>query len=288
MRVDDFAGVLSRFADAGDDDVGLRACATASAISASGAGSMVERLAEDIEPRGDVRIVDDVGALGVEHRVDRRARMPSSTVTLSWGCAATAQVPCMLARLSASGPTSAILPSRSSGSAPLFFSSTQDFAAASRARRRVIGRERHRVPALLSSRPRYGLSNRPSFCLARKHAAAGGVDVALGDASFRDQCRQMTAVAFARRGRYRRRRGTRDSAASFSSAATPWLHQFHDRGVVGHDQPVEAPALAQQIVQQFAMRGAGDAGEVVEADHDRADAGSTAALNGGSTTLCMR
>ena len=66
------------------------------------------------------------------------------------------------------------------------------------------------------------------------------------------------------------------------------MHQFHDRRVVGNDQAVELPTPAQQIAQQFAMRGAGDAGEIVKTTITAPAPASTAALNAGSTTLCIR
>src|SRR3546814_7333957 len=34
------------------------------------------------------------------------------------------------------------------------------------------------------------------------------------------------------------------------------VHQLQDRGVVGNDHAVEAPAVAQQLAQQLALRGA--------------------------------
>jgi hypothetical protein len=51
------------------------------------------------------------------------------------------------------------------------------------------------------------------------------------------------------------------------------VQQLHDRGVVGDDQTIKAPPPAQQIRQQFAMRGARNARQIVKPDHDGAGAG---------------
>ena len=63
------------------------------------------------------------------------------------------------------------------------------------------------------------------------------------------------------------------NAAAFEIGRHAVMHQLRDRGVVRYDQAVEAPSLSQQFAQQLAVRGARDARQVVEADHDRADAG---------------
>ena len=175
----------------------------------------------------------------------------------------------MLARLSASGPTSAIVPARASGSTPSFFSSTQDLRRRLARQPAVAGGEGDRLPALFVQAA-IGLGEQAELLLGAQHAAAGGVDVGFGDAALGHERRQMAHVAFAHQVDIDAS-GEGEQRRLLLVGGDAVMHELHDRGVVGDDEALEAPLPAQQVVQQFAMRGAGNAGEIMKADHDGAD-----------------
>ena len=267
-----FAAVLLGLADAGDHHVGLARHVDGFRDHLLGRARIDGRgFAEHVEPRRHVAIVDDIGALGIkDFRLARRCaqalqqrdaffRMRRHRPGALHIGAAVGQRPDHGNRARALERQRAVV-------------LQQDACARRRCARQppAVGGERDLLPAGFVEAAK-GIVEQAEPLLGGQHAAAGGVDLMLGNAAFRHQFRQMLEIALAHQvdidagieGEQRR---------FLAVGCHAMIHQLGDGGVVRHDQPVEAPLSAQQIAQQFAVCGAGDAGEIVEADHDGADA----------------
>ena len=135
--------------------------------------------------------------------------------------------------------------------------------------RPVRGGAAHRVaPPLVEAA--VGVGEQPERELGAQHPAAGTVEGRLADLARGDQLRQVPKVGATRHvdvDAGREREPGRRAPVGRDAVGD----ELDDRVVVRDDQPVEAPALAQQPVEQLAVRRARQARQRMEADHDRAD-----------------